>query len=306
MILFPQIEAMEKFDFSNLHKAVLRILQTNLVALLQNKSNRAEINHQDTWGRTPLHWAAKLGDAKAVEALIYAGAKVNVQDRSKSTPTHYAAGARHPRALELLLMAKGDVRARNWYGQEPIHSAVARSTSHVKALLTANATLSPTTGSNLLCLTKDPEVAQFLVSEGFDKELADSEGNTALFHGLKFSSYRSRLKWLLAAGANVSHVNNAGSTFLHWTARWGDEKLMNIINNSNINPRNISVDALDNKGRTAMQVLEERTDQPVGLREAFAMLVASIQAKQTEIEDVETEFFDAVENQVDLTANIEN
>lgn len=303
MNLFPQTQALEKFDFSNLHKAVLRILQTDLVVLLQNRTFSVEINHQDTWGRTPLHWAAKLGDAKAVEALIHAGAEVNIQDRTASTPTHYAASARHHRALELLLMAGANVRARNWRGHEPIHNAVARSPSHVKALLTANATLYP--GSdNIFCLIKTPEVAHLLVSEGCDMELDDAEGNTALFFHIQFPYYRSVLGWLLAAGVNASHINKAGSTMLHWTARWGDTSLVNFLCNANL--RSVDVNALDNKGRTAMQVLEERSDSPIGLLEAFTRLIACIQANQLGFDDVGDEFFDAAEKQEDLAESCKN
>ncbi|KAI9893379.1 MAG: hypothetical protein M1814_006675 [Vezdaea aestivalis] len=287
--LFPPTQAMENFDFSELHEAVVGIIPIDLSLLLQKSVFRSKIGHEDTWGRTPLHWAAKRGDAKAVEALIHAGADVNVKDRTASTPVHYAAAASHPRALELLLIAKADAQAKNWLMEEPMHYAVQRSINHIKALLIAKASLA----NNLVFLAKAPEVAHFLISHGLNMELTDSQGNTALFRCFLSPNHQVALKMLLDIGVNVSHINKAGYTLLHWAARWGCKNHMDTLNNSHI--RNIDVNALENRGRTAIQIFEERIDRPAGLQESFTNLISSIQANQLEDEDLSEEFFDAIE-----------
>ena len=52
----------------------------------------ARVNARNSWGTTPLHWAAGYsGDPAIIGALLAAGAEVNAQDRDGDTPLHFAA-----------------------------------------------------------------------------------------------------------------------------------------------------------------------------------------------------------------------
>ncbi len=48
------------------------------------------INHQDYYGKTPLHYAAEAGHAECVAQLVAAGAKINTTDKRGETPLQLA------------------------------------------------------------------------------------------------------------------------------------------------------------------------------------------------------------------------
>lgn len=59
----------------------------------------------DAFQKTPLHYAALLGDASIVEFLIESGAEPNAEDMALNTPLHEVAANGEPAAVEALLSA---------------------------------------------------------------------------------------------------------------------------------------------------------------------------------------------------------
>lgn len=96
-------------------------------------------------GQTPLHFAAKGGEARAVKikALVDAGADVNAEDRcwdrdgGNYTPLHYAAKARDGSAdaIGVLLEAGAAVDARSAGNRTALHFAARYSDAHVVGAL---------------------------------------------------------------------------------------------------------------------------------------------------------------------------
>ncbi|MBZ8179093.1 ankyrin repeat domain-containing protein [Oscillatoria salina] len=98
----------------------------------------AEVNDQDKYGRTPLHFAASNSDAdKLVEFLIERGAELNVVARGNlifdgdgktrhGTPLHIAVGYNCLNIAEILINQGADVNARcnDLGGDTPLHDAV--------------------------------------------------------------------------------------------------------------------------------------------------------------------------------------
>lgn len=264
-LLFPETHSMNRFDFSDLHKAVLNILSTPLPSLLAKPSHKSEVNHRDSWSRTPLHWAAKASNHEAVSALILAGADVNVSDCMGTTPLHLAARARDPRGLEMLVMAKANTRVRNQRNEEPIHYATHQSMAHVRALLVAGASLQPNDLLHWAITAPTAGVARFLIERGVPSENIDEESNTPLFHAVKYCAHEC-LDMLLAKGVDTGHVNGEGATILHWAARHGDMRVLEVMRRWGFGA--VDVGKRDGVGRTAMQMLENRTGRPVGMKEA--------------------------------------
>jgi len=73
----------------------------------------ADVGARDKWGRTALHYAAGLGTAERVAALVAAGADVGARDDEYgATPLHYAARFGTAESVAALLAAGADVGAR--------------------------------------------------------------------------------------------------------------------------------------------------------------------------------------------------
>ncbi|MDE0528681.1 MAG: ankyrin repeat domain-containing protein [Truepera sp.] len=85
----------------------------------------ARVNARNSWGTTPLHWAAGYsGDPAIITTLLAAGAEVNAQDRDGDTPLHFAARfSDDPAVLRALLAAGAEVNARDEDGYTPLHLA---------------------------------------------------------------------------------------------------------------------------------------------------------------------------------------
>ena len=79
-----------------------------------------DVNARDKDGNTPLHYAAKYGNAKVVNALIAAGAHVDARDHQGNTPLAVAVDGRRVEAIQPLTAAGADVNTRNNEGETPL------------------------------------------------------------------------------------------------------------------------------------------------------------------------------------------
>src|ERR1700755_1915293 len=96
----------------------------------------------DEFGRTPLHYAARDGDAALVERLIAEGADVDALDVNRWTPLHFAAQAISPAVAAKLIDAGANVATRDRFGNTPLFRAVFSSDgdgSVIELLLSAGA-----------------------------------------------------------------------------------------------------------------------------------------------------------------------
>lgn len=91
-------------------------------------------------GATPLHVAAKNGQANVVSLLLSRLVDVNAAQADQGTALHLAAGSGHVGVVQLLLHAKAKVTAPNAFGSTPLHQAAeAGNVECARALLVAGA-----------------------------------------------------------------------------------------------------------------------------------------------------------------------
>jgi len=96
--------------------------------------------HAEIWDETPLHAAARLGDAAALDAALSALAEVEAPDILGFTPLHGAAIEGHAEIVSSLLVAGAAVDARARKGVTPLMLACARARLEVvERLLAAGA-----------------------------------------------------------------------------------------------------------------------------------------------------------------------
>lgn len=75
------------------------------------KGASVEAQFPDAFQKTPLHFAALLGDLSIIELLLEEGAEANAVDMAENTPLHEAAAKASPEVLEALLNA-GELRSQ--------------------------------------------------------------------------------------------------------------------------------------------------------------------------------------------------
>jgi len=289
--LFPSIEY-DDWEFSDLHKIIVSILPLDLKAQLEKPLLRAQINHSDYRGQTPLYWASMKGDANAVENLLLAGADANCQAYGKDTPLHVAAFSQNPRVYELLVMAGADVLFVNSWGDTPLNCACNHRdiVACIKPLIRrgANVNHRNKVGHTPLAHAakrNNISIGSFLLDLNADMNISDNGGETPLFRAIFYGSH-DFIELLLQKGGNCTNITVKGATVLHYTAQYGDIKMASILESAQLS--GINPDAMDFKGRTAMQVLDQRLVIDEGFIVAFERLLESVRGEfSTNSEDSE-------------------
>ncbi|KKO50776.1 ankyrin [Paenibacillus sp. DMB20] len=154
----------------------------------------ADINAQDSNGRTPLMIATRRNDAATAKVLIDAGADVNIQDHIKDNPFLYAGAEGYLEILKLTIDAGADSKITNRYGG----TALIPASEHgyvdvVKELLTRTDidvnhvnNLGWTALLEAIILNdgglKQQQTVQLLIDHGADVNIADRERVTPLQH----------------------------------------------------------------------------------------------------------------------------
>ncbi|TGG94386.1 MAG: ankyrin repeat domain-containing protein, partial [Aphanocapsa feldmannii 277cV] len=70
---------------------------------------------------SPLHIAAREGQAESIKELLSAGAQLNARDKDGLTPLHVAAGGGQVESIKELLSAGAQLDARAEDGSTPLH-----------------------------------------------------------------------------------------------------------------------------------------------------------------------------------------
>lgn len=143
-----------------------------------------EINLGDVDGETPLHAATRAGSSAAVQELIARGADPNRAALYEVTPLMLAASNGRTDIANLLLKAGANPNTRDLFGKTPLHEAVRRG---------------------------NVPLTQALLKQGADSRVATVGGNTAL-HEAARRGQQALVVMLVRAGADVQARNAAGAT----------------------------------------------------------------------------------------------
>ena len=191
------------------------------------KSGRRNV--QDTpvpvrvlWGGfTPLHEAAKDGDASEVKELLAKGAEVNAKNKYGKTPLHYAALNGHLDVVKELLAKGAEVDAKPDAGYTPLHEAARK--GHL-------------------------DVVKELLSKGAEVDAKDKYGETPL-HEAAWYGHVNVVKELLAKGAEVDAKTKDGRMPLHCAAMFGRLEVV-----KELLAKGAKVNAKDEDGDTPLHV----------------------------------------------------
>jgi ankyrin repeat protein len=181
------------------------------MALLKN---RHDLDSKDTYGRTPLSWAAKSGHEAVVKLLLEEGAELETKDDDGQTPLSWAAESGHEAVVKLLLEKGTKLETKDTYfGRTPLSWAAKSGHEAVVKLLLEKGTKLETKdtyyGQTPLSLATEnghEAVVKLLLEKGAKLETKDMYyGRTPLSRAAA-SGHEAVVKLLLEKGAR--HYNN--------------------------------------------------------------------------------------------------
>jgi ankyrin repeat protein len=105
--------------------------------LLSQPSGNISISadSKDSYGRTPLSWAAERGHEAVVKLLLEDGAELESKDEDGQTPLSWAASKGHEAVVKLLLEKGAELESKSKYGQTPLSWAAEHGHEAVVKLL---------------------------------------------------------------------------------------------------------------------------------------------------------------------------
>jgi ankyrin repeat protein len=212
--------------------------------VLQLISRITETNHQDRYGESLLHAAARAGNLDAVRELIRRQSRVGLADKNGCIPLHYAAALGHSEIVLALIKGGSDTAARDRAGNTAMDYAF-----QAETLLVNGAEVEASkAGPALITAARlgHPEAIRALLNRDVDILATDDEGRTALHYAAAWGRKRF-LEVLLANGADVSAVDHNGLTPLHFALQGRNEQAVQLLLDNGA-----SLYARDNDGAPAL------------------------------------------------------
>ena len=174
--------------------------------------------------KTALHWAAELGQDKAVSTLIRSGASVHLLDMFGETALHYAAENGHQKTVDFLLNHNAPLETLDSHGRTPLDCAEDQETickmlrKHVDRDVQAE-----TSGSQmrLAAVMGDAAMLQSILDKDeISTSPVDAQKDTAL-HLAALEGHYNVVEMLITKRFSVNARGESGCTPLHRAANQG-------------------------------------------------------------------------------------
>lgn len=179
----------------------------------------AEIEALNRNNETPLFKALQNNaNISNIEFLVSKGANVNTPSSDGMTALHFAATSKNIEVIKLLVSKGADILAKNSKNESPFmlscgwgdKEAVEFYLSKIPKVNNDD----PDMGTAFILSAQHPEISDLLLANGFDIDIKDNNGNTAL-HAVADSGGYERIEYLLDKGADVNARNKNGDTPAH-------------------------------------------------------------------------------------------
>ena len=216
----------------------------------------------DLDGWTPLHWASRCGNYRAMCLLLEHGADPHQGTRNdKRNALHLAAQSNSAPCVQRILQYRRgnlllDIDGSDSYGSTPLRLSA--------------------------CLNSAATTAT-LIQHGANLNIGERFGETPL-QGAVFENAHEVITQLMTAGADYTLKTIFGNTIMHWAANEADQQTLKILSEAKM--RGVDVDAKNADGITAIELAAMRCKHDETLRSSFERLVNSLSDEQDEEEEL--------------------
>jgi ankyrin repeat protein len=203
------------------------LLNAAIVALVENG---ADVNVQDSMGRSPLFNVADECDGQTIELLLKHGADVNLQAKYSGGPLHWACRAGNLDVVKILLVHGADIEADISHptskfdaGEKPLHIAAKYGQVHV---------------------------IQHLIDHGASIESPTKNGSTPLHVAATFDQLNAA-ECLIERGAKIDSLTSRRRTPLHFASEKGNQEMVRLLLE-----RGAEIDKKDEEGLTPLDIAD--------------------------------------------------
>ena len=273
----------ENLKLSHVHKVILGLVPDDLAKVLNISGTHVEVNAKDSNGMTPLMWAARRGDRNAVSILLEKGADLHVCDRFRQCALLNAARSRSLACSKILIKAGARMTQRDNQGFNVLHYAAiyCDDAELVQFYIDAGAEVNGRDDRNdppiLNAVVRDYlHTVRTLIENGSNCDYADESGDN-LLHQAIWSHAKKVLGFLLECGAPRTCYNLARRSALHYAALYGDIETLEVLVSAVI--EGLDPDAVDIRGKTPLQLAQEREVKPECFVDKLQELLSGIRTR---------------------------
>lgn len=193
-----------------------------------------DVNYTDNFNQTALHFAALNSQKEMFKLLIDNGADLTIADNEGVLPIHYIANNGQHDMLEVLFQKGANINTMTNHGESLLHVACyTRSKESVRILLKEgiNPNILDINGVTPLIIcanANQKEIAKMLISEGADVKSKDIDGDEAI-HIATIKGFKDMILLLLESGSDINSLNNSGLAPLHLAAYFGFKDIFKFL-----------------------------------------------------------------------------
>ncbi|KAI4251556.1 MAG: hypothetical protein L6R42_008338 [Xanthoria sp. 1 TBL-2021] len=279
---FEKYDVLDHWNLRQIHLIILGWSSINLATYLSISID--EVDVFDSWGRTPLMWAAWRGDSDSVAILLAHGADPQATSFDGNSVLIYATYGGNLDCMRLILNTGADINHMSNSLLTPAigGSQLGDNPAIAKVRLMRGAAIEASrhqkfTPLYVAALTNRVESLAFLLACGASTEWGDWNCSDPLSLAISFSNHRMA-EALIQHGANLNWAPAFTVSYLRNVAVFGDEKMLRLFITAK--PA-IEVNMRDPQGCTASDRMQERLTsmspsdpRKEGLSAAFQELVS--------------------------------
>lgn len=205
---------------------------------------RKDLGLTDIYSDTPLHWAARNGQADVVESLIINSKTLDINEKNQvtgETALICAVKENHKDIVKILINIGADKEAQDNTGFSALNWAAQRGNKEIIEILLKNlsSNVSLTGNSNSIVsavYSGDLATVKLFVKEGLPINASDSYGETPLFAAVKIGNI-DILKYLIKQGVDTQSTDRLGRIPIMLAAQAGYTDIISFLidNGTDIN-----------------------------------------------------------------------